>query len=160
MRTTTRTRSQAHDDRIPLTPVGRARLEARLERLESEVLPEIREALQVRREDPAIRAEFVRAVEEVERLGHALRHAVVTDDLPDDPKVVEIGDLVTVRFGDGSVDSLLIVHPVEAPLDDIRVSFTSSFAQALLGSSVGDRIEFDRPDGTVQGATITRAVRV
>lgn len=158
--TATRPGTGTPDERIPLTPIGRTRLAARLERIENEILPEIREALQIRREDPTIRAEFARAVEEVERLGHALRHAVITDDLPDDPKVVEMGDLVTVRFGDGSVDSVLIVHPVEAPLDDIRVSSTSSFARALLGSSVGDRIEFDRPDGTVQGARITRAVRV
>jgi transcription elongation GreA/GreB family factor len=160
MLTATRPIPGVSDDRIPLTPVGRARLEARLERLETDILPEIREALTIRREDPAIREEFTRAMEELERLGTALRHAVITDDLPDDPKAVEIGDLVTVRFGDGSIDTVLIVHPVEAPLDDVRVSFTSSFAQALLGASVGDRIEFDRPDGTVQGATITRAVRV
>ncbi len=160
MPTATRPRLDLTEDRIPLTPIGRARLEARLERLESEVLPEIRDALQVRREDPTIREEFARAIEEIERLGSALRRAVITDQLPDDPKVVELGDLVTVRFGDGTTDSLLIVHPIEAPLDDVRVSFTSPFARALLGTTVGDRIEFERPDGTVQGATITRAVRV
>ncbi len=52
------------------------------------------------------------------------------------------------------------MHPIEAPLDDVRISFTSPFARALLGATVGDRIEFERPDGTVQGATIARAVRV
>jgi transcription elongation GreA/GreB family factor len=108
--TATRPTTGTPDSRIPLTPIGQTRLAARLERLEHEILPEIREALQVSREDPTIRAEFVRAVEEVERLGHALRHAVITDDLPDDPKTVELGDLVTVRFGDGSVDSVLIVQ--------------------------------------------------
>ncbi len=157
---TTMIRQGPSHDRIPLTPTGRTRLEARLERLENEVLPEIREGLRAQREDPSTREEFTRALEEVERLSLALRHAVVTDELPDDPKVVEVGDLVTVRFGDGTFDSAIIVHPVEAPLDDIRISFTSPFGAALLGASVGDHIEFPLPDGTVRGAIVTRAVRV
>jgi transcription elongation GreA/GreB family factor len=41
--------------------------------------------------------------------------ALIVEDLPDDPAVVELGKAVTVRDGQGVVEQYLIVHPVEAP---------------------------------------------
>lgn len=47
---------------------------------------------------------------------------------------------MTVRDDQGVVERFLIVHPVEAPLDDIRISVRSPLAQALLGHRAGEEV--------------------
>jgi transcription elongation GreA/GreB family factor len=61
--------------------------------------------------------------------------------------VVDLGTAVTVRDGQGVMERFLIVHPVEAPLDDVRISVRSPLAQALLGHRVGEEVEVAAPSG-------------
>ncbi len=74
-------------------------------------------------------------------------HAVIAQDLVGEPAVVELGTVVTVRVGQGVLERFLIVHPIEAPLDDLRISARSALAQALLGHQVGEELEVAAPSG-------------
>ncbi|HEV2930834.1 MAG TPA: GreA/GreB family elongation factor [Propionibacteriaceae bacterium] len=74
-------------------------------------------------------------------------HALIVEDLPDNPAVVELGKAVTVRDDQGVVERFLIVHPIEAPLDDTRISVRSPLPQALLGHRVGEEVEVAAPTG-------------
>jgi transcription elongation factor GreA len=60
---------------------------------------------------------------------------------------VELGKAVTVRDAQGVVERFLIVHPIEARLDDMRISVRSPLAQALLGHRVGEEVEVAAPSG-------------
>jgi transcription elongation GreA/GreB family factor len=149
----------AGDGRVPLTQAGHDRLVERLEHLESTVLPELTSLLRSAGSGAEASAAFARGIEEIERLSFAVRGAVLTTELPDDPEMVEVGDLVTFSTPDGSIDSVLIVHPVEAPLDDVRVSYEAPLSTALLGKRVGETVHYATPSGP-KTATITRAIRV
>ncbi|MEX2274044.1 MAG: GreA/GreB family elongation factor [Actinomycetota bacterium] len=151
--------SGPEDDRVPLTQAGRERLLARLEHLESTVLPELSALLRSPGSEAEASAAFARGIGETERLSFAVRGAVLTRNLPDDPDMVEVGELVTFSVPDGSVDSVLIVHPIEAPLDDLRVSFEAPLAAAMLGKRVGETVHYSTPTGPAT-ATIRRAMRV
>ena len=51
-------------------------------------------------------------------------------NLPDDPAMVELGETVTVQLDGGAPEQFLIVHPVEAPLNDTRISADYLIRQA------------------------------
>lgn len=55
-----------------------------------------------------------RTIAELRRLRWLVDHALIVEDLPDNPAVVELGQAVTVRDGQGVVEQYLIVHPIEA----------------------------------------------
>jgi transcription elongation GreA/GreB family factor len=61
--------------------------------------------------------------------------------------VVELGDEVTVEFDAGETERFLLVDPVEAPLDQLRISVESPLARALLGRPVGEEVEVRAPGG-------------
>jgi transcription elongation factor GreA len=61
--------------------------------------------------------------------------------------VVELGDEVTVEFTAGETERFLLTDPVEAPLDQLRISVESPLAQALLGRRVGEQVEVQAPAG-------------
>jgi transcription elongation factor GreA len=87
-----------------------------------------------------------RAAAELAHLHGILGQAITTDELPPErPGVVEFGDEVTVEFAAGETERFLLVHPVEAPLDQLRISVESPLAQALLGRRVGEEVEVQAP---------------
>ena len=89
-----------------------------------------------------------RAAAELVHLHSLLAQVVTTDQLPpEQPGVVELGDEVTVEFAAGDTERFLLVDPVEAPLDQLRISAESPLAQALLGRRVGEQVEVDAPAG-------------
>jgi len=91
---------------------------------------------------------FARGAAELARLHGILGQAITTEELPpEQPGVVELGDEVTVEFGDGETERFLLVDPVEAPLDQLRISVESPLAQALLGRRVGEQVEVQAPAG-------------
>lgn len=120
-----------------LTAEGRTLLEARAARLRQEIIPEL----------AALRADddHDRARAELARITSVLAAARNAEDQPDDPELVELGEIVTVAFEDDTVESFWLVHPHEAPLDDRRISARSPLAQALLGRRVGEEIEVQGP---------------
>jgi transcription elongation factor GreA len=132
---------------VLLTREGRQLLSERARVLRAEVLPQLRAALDDPERDGRIDAEFERAVKELRRLTWAVDHAAIADDLVGEPAMVELGTVVTVRVGQGVLERFLVVHPIEAPLDDLRISVRSPLAQALLGHQVGEEVEVAAPSG-------------
>ncbi len=131
-----------------LTQQGRHLLAERAQRLRAHVLPELRATLGDHERDGRGDADYERTVEELRWLSWLVEHAADAEDLPDDPEVVELGETVTVEMAGGGPERFLIVHPVEAPLDDTRISAHSPLARALLGHRIGDEVEVHAPDGT------------
>ena len=130
-----------------LTREGKRLLTERAHGLRGEVLPRLRAALEDPERDGRVDAEYERAVDELRRLAWLIDHATVAEDLAGEPAVVDLGTAVTVRDGQGVMERFLIVHPVEAPLDDVRISVRSPLAQALLGHRVGEEVEVAAPSG-------------
>jgi transcription elongation factor GreA len=61
--------------------------------------------------------------------------------------IVELGSTVVVREGDHNAETFMLVGPAEAdPLSGL-ISNESPLGKALLGSKVGDEVEFKAPDG-------------
>jgi transcription elongation factor GreA len=91
---------------------------------------------------------YARGAAELAQLNSILGQAITTQELPpEQPGMVELGDEVTVEFTAGETERFLLVHPVEAPLDQLRISVESPLAQALLGRRVGEEVEVEAPAG-------------
>ena len=79
---------------------------------------------------------------------------------PLDPTDVELGTAVTVRYEDGSEETLTIVPPVEGGESRGAVANTSAAGQALLKKRPGDRVTLEGVDGeklTVQIVSVKAA---
>jgi transcription elongation factor GreA len=124
---------------VVLTAQGRCLLAERAHLLQA--------ALDAREGGGRVDADDERTITELRRLRWLVDHALVVEDLSDNPAVVELGKAVTVQDGQGVVEQYLIVHPIEAPLDDMRISVRSPLAQALLGHRVGEEVEVAAPTG-------------
>lgn len=140
-----------------LTKEGRQRLIERLDRLRNEVLPDMLEAFSDRHRDGETVLDYERVLSETSRLESLLASARELEDLPDDPSLVELGDLVILELDDGQIERFLLVDPAEAALDDLRISRESPLARALMGHHVGDHVQVHGPGGSyscrVLGAT-------
>jgi transcription elongation GreA/GreB family factor len=122
---------------VVLTPDGHRRLTARAASLASE-------AEQAGWGDGSLE----RGAAELAHLHSILGQAITTEELPpEEPGVVELGDEVTVEFGAGETERFLLVDPVEAPLDQLRISVESPLAKGLLGRRVGEQVEVRAPAG-------------
>ncbi len=135
----------ARRDPVVLTTEGRGWIEARLER-STERRDRIDEELGNERTEELI-AERAQLDTQIQDLTALLRDAVAPADIIDDPSVIEIGDEVEVEFPDGDRETFLIVHPVEAGMDDHRTSSDSPVASAVLGQRAGDTVTFTTPSG-------------
>jgi transcription elongation factor GreA len=149
--------STPYSDRPYLTEEGRRLLEERIGDRER-VLEELRAAVH----EPGRSADTVesyhRAAREIDHLRSLLEAAGTVEDVPDDPTIVELGDIVTIRLDDGAEETYIVVHPAEAPVEDERISSESPLGRALLGRRVGGTVEVDVPTGSYR-CTITRATR-
>jgi transcription elongation factor GreA len=132
---------------VILTREGKRLLAERASSLRGEVLPELRAALEDPERDGRADADYERAVDQLHRLTWLVDHATIAEDQIGEPAVVQLGKAVTVRDGEGVEERFLIVHPVEAPLDDIRISVRSPLAQALLGHRVSEEVKVAAPSG-------------
>jgi transcription elongation factor GreA len=134
-------------DRIPLvlTAEGRAWLQARHDRVEAR-LAVVADELAAERTE-ALLDEHRQLSAQLEELRPVLRDAVAPSEVRDDPSVVELGDLVEVEFVDGDREVFLIVHPLEAGLDERRTAADSPLASAVLGRRPGDRVTVASPAG-------------
>ena len=123
---------------VRLTPQGRALLQARMVELAEEILPAMRPMLVEEERDERVVADFERAQAEHDRLAVLLGTAgSVTTDGPGD--VIVLGSRVAISDHDGGRRVVRIVDPVEAFLDEERISSSSPLAVALLGHRVGRR---------------------
>jgi transcription elongation factor GreA len=134
---------------LVLTPEGQRQLAVRAARLATELIPRVAHYyLDDPDQDGWASVEYGQAVTELALLTITLRRAITTDQLPpENPGIVELGDEVVVEFANGYTQRFLVVNPIEAPLDDLRISVESALAQALVGRRVGAQVEVEAPDG-------------
>ncbi len=135
-------------DKTVLTAEGRRRLIDRARRLREQTLPALSAAIEDDESDESLPAEYQRAARELDELTRLIETARSTDEIPEDPDMVQVGDWVTVTTADGTIDRYLIVHPAEAIVDLSRVSADSPLAQAVLGRRVGDEADVGAPGGS------------
>lgn len=132
---------------VMLTPEGRVKLHERMVELADEVLPAMRPLLVEDERDERVVADFERLQAEHDRLGVVLGTAGTIDPatLGD---VITLGSRVVITDAEGQRRVVRIVDPVEAFLDDERISATSPLAVALLGHRTGDECPVHAPAGT------------
>jgi transcription elongation GreA/GreB family factor len=116
-------------------------------------LPEALALAQANPDDGRLSAEYVRVLGELWELEGLLAKSITVGDKTNHG-VVEVGDLVTVEFAAPhglrrrrTVEQYLLVHPAEAPLDQLRISVESPLARAVLGKPVGARVQVEAPAG-------------
>lgn len=140
-----------------LTSDSREKLAARVGELEG-LAAALLEKLRGGDTDDVTAVEYGRTLDEVTRLKSALTEARPVDELPEDPRRVVLGDTVTVHLADGAAESYVVVHPLEAPYDDVLISSASPLGRAVLGRRVGDEVDVIAPAGTYR-CTIVSADR-
>ncbi|MER5856265.1 GreA/GreB family elongation factor [Streptomyces sp900105245] len=101
--------------------------------------------------DQADQADELQRADQLDRLDRRigdieerLRGASEAGPAPTD--VVGVGSTVTVRFTDGSQETLQVGEVAEA-LDQTMVTADSPLGRALLGCRPGDSVQYDTPDG-------------
>jgi transcription elongation GreA/GreB family factor len=131
---------------VMLTSEGRALLAARMAELADEVLPAMRPLLVEDERDERVVADFERLQAEHDRLSVLLGTSGTLDpqSLGD---TITLGSRVIITDAEGHRRVVRIVDPVEAFLDEERISSTSPLATALLGHAVGDRCSVAAPAG-------------
>jgi transcription elongation factor GreA len=151
------TPSRGEADEIFLTQAGRQLLLDRARELRNRADALIG-SLEDQAGEPWTVDERERALSELDRLTSALATARAVEELPGDPRVVLLGDVVDLRLSDGTAERHIVVHPVEAPIDDARISTESPLGVALLGRHVGEDVEVRAPSGSYR-CTIVSAER-
>ncbi|GGJ03156.1 GreA/GreB family elongation factor [Streptomyces brasiliensis] len=136
----------------PISETARHALEQELADLHEE-----RRAVAAAQRDPdevgdrADEADALQRSDELQRLDHRiaaittrLKRASVAGPPPADR--VGVGSTVTVRFGDGAVQTLQIGETAEE-LDEMLVTADSPLGRALLGHRPGDTVHYEAPEG-------------
>jgi transcription elongation factor GreA len=73
---------------------------------------------------------------------------------PPPTDVVGVGSSVTVRYGDGTEETLEIGERAEAA-DRELITADSPLGRALLGRRPGDTVSYDAPEGTMTAAVVS-----
>lgn len=129
-----------------ITPAGRQRLSARLAELET-LAQTLLLQLADGNSDEITAVTYGRASEEIVRLRAALKAARSVEELAPNSNRVVLGDTVTLAYPDGESGRYVIVDPLEAPVEDRRISSGSPLGRAVLGRHVGEVVEVDAPGG-------------
>ncbi len=143
-----RTEAQTGEDRdaVTLTPDGRLLFAERLRRLRENLIPGLVPLLVDRERDERDTAEFGRLMAEADWLDHML--ATSGTAVPSGSGEVEVGSRVLIGLAGGLEQWVRPVHPVEASLDDERISATSPLSRAILGVGVGRTVTVHGPSAT------------
>lgn len=131
-----------------LTREGRRALAARADRLRDVTLPRLLVLRGDSEHDASIDDDHQRATHELSRLRALLVHARAVESTPDDPRVVEVGEAVTVALDDGRLERYLVVDPSEATLGGMRITTRSPLGQAVLGRRIGELVDVRAPGGS------------
>jgi transcription elongation factor GreA len=133
-----------------LTREGIAGLTAYVERREAE-LRDMRDLMADPQRDERIMLDAERLLGEIDAYHALLAQAEVLDEaLVEASDTVVLGSWVRLKFADGDVETVRLVHAAEAFLDDERVSVDSPLARALMGLAAGDKGEIQAPAGRVR----------
>lgn len=144
-------------DKVPMTKFGFDRLEEELKNLKSVERPAVVKAIAEAREhgDLSENAEYTAARERqsfiegrIQELEYKISHADVIDVAHLNGKDVKFGASVTLIDDDSEEEVVYqIVGEDEADIKAGLLSFTAPLARALIGKSVGDRVEVNTPKG-------------
>lgn len=145
----------AANERILLTPQGKQDLEAELQHLRDDVLPEIKRRVMELSEagDVSDDSDFEATKEEMIQLEARMRDIeMVLDEAEiiehhDGVDIVEFGSTVTIVDDTGEASTLTIVGPQEANAQQGRISNVSPIGSALMGKRVGEKIAVQAPGG-------------
>jgi transcription elongation factor GreB len=127
-----------------VTPEGLAELEHRAGELESRRLE-----LLGREDDPVAAGELQHVDRDLRYYAARLESAIVVDPAAQPGDEVAFGAAVTVT-GEGGERTFTIVGEDEADLAELKVSYLSPLAEALLGARVGERVVWRRPAGDLE----------
>jgi transcription elongation factor GreA len=144
-------------EKVPMTSPGLKSLEDELKTLKSVERPAIIKAIAAAREhgDLSENAEYTSARE---KQGFIEGRIMEVEDIISRAEVINFANLTgkTVKFGatvklaDEDTDDKVkyqIVGPYEADLTKGRISVTSPIGRALIGKTVGDKVEVQTPKG-------------
>lgn len=149
---------RALNKEIVMTKSGYAAVEAELEQLKTVKRKEVAEKIKVARGygDLSENSEYDEAKNEqgmlesrIAELEKMLKHARVLDSTEIDSSVVSVGSHVKIQDEDGDTDEYDITGSTEADPLNGRISDESPVGAALLGHSVGDKVEITLPTGAV-----------
>ena len=144
-------------ERVPTTAEGLKSLEDELKHLKSVERPSIIKAIAAAREhgDLSENAEYTSARERqsfiegrIAEIESIISRAEVIDFSKLTGKIVKFG--ATVRLADEDTEEKVkyqIVGPYEADLNKGSISVTSPIGRALIGKTVGDKVEVQTPRG-------------
>lgn len=144
-------------NKIPMTPEGHKKLQARLKHLKSVERPKSIEAIEVARGhgdltenaeyDAAKEAQF-QLNEEIKRIEHQLSLAQIIDPSSINHDKIVFG--ATVKLDDidsGEEKCYQIVGTSESDIKSGKISIESPIARALIGKEVGDTVKVKTPKG-------------
>ena len=156
-------------DKIWLTQSAHDKLVAELENLKGPVRQEVIEKISAARDEGdlkenggyhAAREEQGKTEARIRQLEEMLRRAEV-GETPADDGVVEPGMKVTTRFVGETEEEVFLLGAREMAetTEDVQVfSPQSPLGSAIIGSKVGDTVEFDAPNGKKLKVEIVHAV--
>ncbi len=130
---------------VVLTEIGRVELLKQVDHIRKVQLPALAPLITAVDRDERDVAEFTRLTEEANELESFVSEAGKPDLLLDD-KSVRLGSVVKVQT-EKEKFKVRVVHPIEAHLDDERISVYSPLGQALFGNKKGDRVTVIAPNG-------------
>lgn len=146
-------------DKVPMTKVGHAALEAELKNRKTVMRKEITEAIAEARAhgDLSENAEYHAAREQqsfnegrIQELEGVLGVAQVIDPSGLSGDTVKFGATVTIADEDTDEEKTIqIVGEYESNADEGKISITSPIARALIGKSEGDSVTVQTPKGGV-----------
>lgn len=130
---------------VVITELGRIELLKQVDEIRSIKLPALAPLISASDRDERDVAEFTRLTEEANSLEALVSESGKPDLLVDD-KTVRLGSVVKIQTAKETF-KVRVVHPVEAHLDDERISVDSPLGQAILGNKKGDRVTVIAPSG-------------
>lgn len=144
-------------EKVPMTKIGHAKLDAELKHLKSVERPEVIEAIATAREhgDLSENAEYHAARERqsfiegrIQELEGALSHANIIDPSTLSGDTVKFGASILVVDEDTDEEhEYQIVGPYESDADGGKISTTAPIARAMMGKGEGDSVEVTSPRG-------------
>ncbi|SFO99136.1 Transcription elongation factor, GreA/GreB family [Amycolatopsis arida] len=134
-----------------LSPTARTRLEQELAQLREQhdaLMPRFSEESLGDSADQADMLERAETAAWMERRMHEIRELLAGGTDPDTQHAVPPGTEVTIRFADGSVDTLRVVAiAAEAEDDEAALTLDSPLGRAIAERGPGDTITYRTPQG-------------
>jgi transcription elongation factor GreA len=146
------------NDNMYLTQEGASRLREELEQLRGpgrqDLAKRLRSAIQMG--DLSENADYHKAKEDqafmegrIQELEHLLKNATIVESNSAKMDVADIGARVTIQEEDYPPETYQLVGVKEADPSKGRISHESPIGQALMGKQVGDVVEVQTPNGTI-----------